>query len=104
MGKDIIARTLDKTDLAGIDTLIYRSPDLNNGTLISIDGENNIIPRTLDKTDLGGIDDLLYKTNIGTNIDGELLTTDGQNLIKKEISTTNLTVFLFFLRGRERMD
>jgi hypothetical protein len=30
---------------------------------------------------------LLYKTNI----DGDLLTTDGQNLIKKEISTNDLT-------------
>jgi hypothetical protein len=34
---------------------------------------------------------LLYKTNIGPNIDGESLTTLGQNIIKKEISTNDLT-------------
>ena len=37
-------RTLVKTDLGGIDGLLYRSPDLiDNGTLISIDGGNNIL-------------------------------------------------------------
>jgi uncharacterized protein (DUF2336 family) len=66
-----------KIDLAGIDTLIYRSPLLIEGDLISIDGGNNIIPRILNKIDLAGIDTLIYRSPL--LIEGDLISIDEEN-------------------------